>query len=45
MLDASKTYDEVNLLLLFQKLHDKGMCPITLKFIVKLYINQCIQVC
>ena len=44
MLDASKAFDKVNLLLLFRKLRDKGMCPIILRFIVKLYINQCIQV-
>ena len=42
MLDASKAFDKVNLLLLFRKLRDKGMCPIILRFIVKLYINQCI---
>ena len=44
MLDPSKAFDKVKLLLLFQKLRDKGMCPVILRFIVKLCINQSIQV-
>ena len=44
MLDASKAFDKVNLLLLFKKLRLKGMCPLILRFIIKMYINQCIQV-
>ena len=44
VLGASKAFDKVNLLLLFRKLRDMGMCPIILRFIVVLYIDQFIQV-
>ena len=44
MLDASKAFDKVNLLLLFNKLRLKGMCPLLLRFIINMYICQNIRV-
>ena len=44
MLDASKAFDKVNLLLLFNKLRLKGMCPLLLRFIINMYIGQNIRV-
>ena len=40
MLDASKAFDKVNLLLLFNKLRLKWMCPLLLRFIINMYIGQ-----
>ena len=40
MLDASKAFDKVNLLLLFNKLRLKGMCPLLLRSIINMYISQ-----
>ena len=44
MLDASKAFDKVNLLLLFNKLRLKWMCPLLLLFIINMYISQNIRV-
>ena len=44
MLDSSKAFDKVNLLLLFNKLRLKGMCPLLLRFIKNMYIGQNIRV-
>ena len=38
MLDASKAFDKVNLLLLFNKLRLKGMCPLLLRFKINIYV-------
>ena len=37
MLDAFKAFDKVNVLLLFKKIRLKGMCPLLLRFIIKIY--------
>ena len=44
MLDASKAFDKVNLLFIFNKLRLKWMCPLLLRFIIHLYIGQNIRV-
>ena len=44
MLDASKAFDKVNVLLLFNKLRLKGMCLLLLRFIINMYISQHIRV-
>ena len=44
MLDASKAFDKVNLLLLFNKLRLNEMCPLLLRFIINRYISQNIRV-
>ena len=44
MLDASKAFDKVNLLLLFNKLQLKGICPLLLRFIINMYFSQNIRV-
>ena len=44
MLDVSKAFDKVNLVLLFNKLRLKGMCPLLLRFIINMYISQNIRV-
>ena len=38
------TIDKVNLLLLFNKLRFKGMCPLLLRFVLNMYISQNIRV-
>ena len=44
MLDASKAFDKVILLLLFNKLRLKGICPLLLRFIINMHIrNDCIS--
>ena len=40
MLDASKAFDDVNVLFLKSKLRLKGMCPLLLRFIISMYIGQ-----
>ena len=39
-LDASKAFDRVNLLALFEKLHKRSMCPLFLRFLMHSYFNQ-----
>ena len=43
-LDASKAFDRLNYIKLFNKLLDKNMCPITVRLLLNMYINQKIQV-
>ena len=40
MLDASKAFDRVNLLTLFKTLYSRGMCPIYLRLLMKIYEEQ-----
>ena len=44
MFDASKTFDRVNLLTLFRKLHNRSMCPLFLRFLIHSYCNQKMRV-
>ena len=38
------TFDRVNLLTLFNKLHSKGMCPVYLKTLIHLYRTQSLRI-
>ena len=40
VLDASKAFDRVNLLTLFKTLYSRGMCPIYLRLLMKIYEEQ-----
>ena len=44
LLDASKAFDRVKYVKLFNTLHDRKMCPIVLRLIMNMYTNQEIQV-
>ena len=44
LLDASKAFDRVNYIKLFDKLLHKGMCPITVRLLLSMYTNQKLQV-
>ena len=44
LLDASKAFDRVNYCMLFQKLIDKGMCPLVVRLLLHMYTNQKLQV-
>ena len=44
MLDASKAFDYVNLLLLFMKLLQRDMCPLFLRFLMNTYCKQQMRV-
>ncbi len=44
MIDASKAFDGVNWSVLFRKLFIRGMCPILLKVLIKMYLNQMMRV-
>jgi len=44
LLDASKAFDRLNHAKLFEKLFNKGMCPLALRFIINQYNNQVMQV-
>ena len=43
LLDASKAFDRVEYVKLFNTLRDRGMCPLVLRLIMNIYINQEIQ--
>lgn len=43
-LDASKSFDRLNYVKLFNKLLNKKMCPITVRLLLNMYLNQKIQV-
>lgn len=43
-LDASKAFDRLNYVKLFNKLLHKKMCPITIRLLLNMYLNQKIQV-
>ena len=44
LLDASKAFDRVYYIKLFDKLLHKGMCPITVRLLLSMYTNQKLQV-
>ena len=44
LLDASKAFDIVENNQLFNRLRDRNMCPIVLRLLINMYINQKIQV-
>ena len=44
LLDASKAFDRVNYIKLFNKLIEKGMCPLTVRLLLNMYTNQKLQV-
>ena len=44
LLDASKAFDRVNYIKLFDKLLSKGMCPLTVRLLLSMYTNQKLQV-
>ena len=44
LLDASKAFDRVEYVKLFNTLRDRGMCPLVLRLIMNMYLNQEIQV-
>ena len=44
LLDASKAFDRVEYIKLFTVLRDRKMCPIVLRLLLNMYINQQIQV-
>ena len=44
MLDVSKAFDRVNLLLLFHMLLQRDMCPLFLRFLMSTYCNQQMRV-
>ena len=39
-LDASKAFDKVNLLVLFNKLYKKHLCPLTLRLLMNSFCSQ-----
>ena len=43
-LDASKAFDRLNYIKLFEKLIAKGMCPVTVRALLNMYMSQKIQV-
>ena len=44
LLDASKAFDRVEFVKLFNTLRDRKMCPIVLRLIMNMFTNQEIQV-
>ena len=44
LLDASNAFDKVEYNKLFNRLRDRNMCPIVLRLLINMYINQKIQV-
>ena len=44
LLDASKAFDRVNYIKLFEKLLRKGMCPLTVRLLLNMYTKQKLQV-
>ena len=44
LLDASKAFDRVDYIKLFEKLMRKGMCPLTVRLLLNMYIKQKLQV-
>ena len=44
LLDASKAFDRVNYIMLFEKQFNKGMCPLTVRLLLNMYTKQKIQV-
>ena len=44
LLDASKAFDRVDYVKLFEKLTNKGMCPLTIRLLLNMYTHQKLQV-
>ena len=44
LLDASKAFDRVDYIKLFDKLIDRGMCPLTVRLLLNMYTHQQLQV-
>ena len=44
LLDASKAFDRVEYVKLFNILRDRGVCPVVLRLIMNMYTNQEIQI-
>ena len=44
MLDASKAFDRVEYVRLFTLLRERILCPVVLRLIMNMYVNQCIQI-
>ena len=46
MLDASKTFDRVEYryVRLFTLLRERALCPVVLRLIINMYVNECIQI-
>ena len=44
LLDASKAFDRVNYIKLFEKMLKKGMCPLTVRLLLNMYTEQKLQV-
>ena len=44
LLDASKAFDRVEYVKLFKMLKDRNMCPVVLRLLMNMYVNQKIQV-
>ena len=44
LLDASKAFDRVNYIKLFDKMLKKGMCPLTVRLLLNMYTQQKLQV-
>ena len=44
LLDASKAFDRVDYIKLFDKLLDRGMCPLTVRLLFSMYTQQKLQV-
>ena len=44
LLDASRAFDRVEYMRLFQSLVDKGICPVVCRFLVNLYTSQAVRV-
>ena len=44
LLDASKAFDRVNYIKLFDKLLNKGMCTLTVRLLMSMYTSQNLQV-
>ena len=44
LLDASKAFDRVEYVRVFRTLSDRNMCPIVLRLLINMYINQSFQV-
>ena len=44
LLDASKAFDRVDYIKLFDKLLDRGMCPLTIRLLFSMYTKQKLQV-
>ena len=44
LLDASKDFDRVEYVNLFNRLCDRNLCPIVLRIVMNMYVNQVIQI-